>query len=520
MTTSSPGPVPSGSVPSGSVPSGSVPSGSASAVPGEPARRAARPAPARFLRRLRRAGDGLVRGLRGATRPAAVAGAARWAHGLGGGPVPRAAAQRRSRVQGTRAARSRRSAVLPAHPAAGPDRGLGRRVARPGSVAAVGGPGPRRRPRAAVVPAPGAGRPRALRRARAPAGQAGARLRRAGRRGAGGEPGGAPAGERPGLAAGGRDGDPGRRRRHHRRDAAGLPGRPRSGRSRRYGSCRPCRRNHTGNAEEYPNGCRKNYALLHLPRSGSLELQICCRTVISDTVGGAPSGTRTGLSGGTTDGCSEVELPLPSVLRCPPRERARSPSGDCRDRPERRGPGSLPGTRRREGRAVGALRPQDRRDGGGTVPRAQPPPAQELPARRDHRPRLRTRRARRGVRAGLLLRPGRGDRQARVTPAPLARPAPHHRTPLDGAGGPRRRRPDDAARRAPGRRGRPTGSPRRAGGRPTTRARPRQRLGRHGRPGRRHRERPRGPTSRTTRISTTSTGRAGSSAARCTPRTR
>ncbi len=63
--------------------------------------------------------------------------------------------------------------------------GRGRRVARPGSVAAVGGPGPRRRPRAAVVPAPGAGRSRAVRRARAPAGQAGARLRRAGRRGSG-----------------------------------------------------------------------------------------------------------------------------------------------------------------------------------------------------------------------------------------------------------------------------------------------------------------------------------------------
>ena len=83
--------------------------------------------------------------------------------------------------------------------------GAARRVARPGSVAAVGGPGPRRRPRAAVVPAPGAGRSRAVRRARAPAGQASARLRRAGRRGAGGEPGGAPAGGRSGLAAGGRD---------------------------------------------------------------------------------------------------------------------------------------------------------------------------------------------------------------------------------------------------------------------------------------------------------------------------
>ena len=40
--------------------------------------------------------------------------------------------------------------------------------------------------------------------------------------------------------------------------------------------------------------------------------------------------------------------------------------------------------------------------------------------------------------------------------------------------------------------------------------------GRYGHPGRRHRERPR----RTTRISTTSTAPAGSSAARCTPRTR
>ena len=51
---------------------------------------------------------------------------------------------------------------------------------------------------------------------------------------------------------------------------------------------------------------------------------------------------------------------------------------------------------------------------------------------------------------------------------------------------------------------------------PTTHARSRQRLGRYGRP------RPSTPrtTSRTTRISTTSTARAGSSAARCTPRTR
>ena len=104
---------------------------------------------------------------------------------LGRGPVPRAAAQRRSRVQGTRAARPRRPTVLPAHSAAGPDGGRGRRVARPGSVAAVGGPGPRRRPRAAAVPAPGAGRSRAVRRARAPAGQASARLGRAGRRGSG-----------------------------------------------------------------------------------------------------------------------------------------------------------------------------------------------------------------------------------------------------------------------------------------------------------------------------------------------
>ena len=428
---------------------------------------------------------------------------------------------RRSRVQGARAARPRRPAVRPARPAAGPDRGLGATVwlvpapSRPAAARARGGDHVLRLCRHLAR-----GRPRAASRTRAAAGQAGARLGRAGRRGAGGEPGGAAAGERPGLAAGGRDGDPRRRRRHHRRDAAGLPGRPRSGRSRRYGGCRPCRRDHThtGNAVKYPDGCRKNYALSHLHRSGSLEPQICCRTVISDTVGGAPSGTRTGLSGGTTDGCSEVELPLPSVLRCPPRERARSPSGDCRDRPERRGPGSLPGARRREGRAVGALRPQDRRDGGGAVPRAQPPPAQELPARRDHRPRLRTGRPRRGVRAGLLLRAGRGDRQARVTPAPLARPAPHHRAPLDGAGGPRRRRPDDAARRAR-RTSRSTYPvPRDAlEADPTTRARPRRRLGRHRPP---RPSTPRRRRSRTTRISTTSTGRAGSSAARCTPRTR
>ena len=83
--------------------------------------------------------------------------------------------------------------------------------------------------------------------------------------------------------------------------------------------------------------------------------------------------------------------------------------------------------------------------------------------------------------------------------------------------GPRWRRPDDAARRARGRRGRPTGSPRRAGGRPTTHARSRQRLGRLRPP------RPSTPADDDLADDKDLDDEyrpAGSSAARCTPRTR
>ena len=468
-------------------------------------------------------GTGLVRRLRGAARPAAVAGAARWAAGRGGGPVPRAAAQRRSRVQGARAARPRRSAGLPARPAAGPDRRarptcgssrLRRGRPRPGPAAATTCCGCAGSWRGAI--------PGLRRRARARAGQAGARLGRAGRRGAGGEPGRAAAGERPGLAAGGRDGDPRRRRRHHRGDAAGLPGAPSLGPVAHVTAAVVLADATTRETiEKYPNGCRKNYALSHLPRSGSLELQICCRTVISDTVGGAPSGTRTGLSGGTTDGCSEVELPLPSVLRRPPRERARSPSGDCRHRPERRGPGTLPGTRRREGRAVGALRPQDRRDWrwscstSATAVSSRTASASRSPA--------------------VAADPSRVPRRARRTSTPPStRRSPSSRRACGarttGAGSPpaarrcwwaaaaaarrccsTRPRTSRSTYRFPATRWRPTHHPRAT----SSTAR------RHGlpRPSARRRDDPR-TTSRTTRISTTSTGRAGSSAARCTPRTR
>ena len=270
------------------------------------------------------------------------------------------------------------------------------------------------------------------------------------------------------------------------------------------------------NIKKYPIGCRKNYALSHLPRSGSLEPQICCRTVISDTVGGAPSGTRTGLSGGTTDGCSEVELPsCPSSDARPVRERGVRVeivvTGRNVEVPDHFRVHVAEKVERLErydhkivGLEVELFHERNRRQlkncqrveitgrGCGPVARAEAC-AQDFYSALD------------AAIAKLEARLRRSHDRRRITA--------RRSTVLVGRGGGGQ---TTAARRAGGRRGRPTGSPRRAGGRARPlHARPRQRLGR--RP-----PRPSTPrtTSRTTRISTTSTGRAGSSAARCTPRTR
>ena len=184
-------------------------------------------------------------------------------------------------------------------------------------------PGRRRRAPAAVTtcsgwPALARGRRRAAGGAGAAARSSGARLGRAGRRGARREPRRA--------APRGRAGIPPALRRWSSSTTSSRPGRrcvpagppswARSATLRRRSSwpMRPHRQHH-----EIPDlGAGINYVLSHLHRSGSLELQICCRTVISDTVGGAPSGTRTGLPGGTTVGCSpksssrRVRPPIPA----------------------------------------------------------------------------------------------------------------------------------------------------------------------------------------------------------------
>ena len=126
--------------------------------------------------------------------------------------------------------------------------------------------------------------------------------------------------------------------------------------------------------------------------------------------------------------------PRSCLQRQPDAESEGSLRGDRCHRPERRGPGSFPGPCRREGRSPGTLRPQDRRTGGGAVPRTQPPTAQELPARRADRPRLRTRRPGRGLRPGLLRGARRRGGQARGPVAALARPAPGHRSADQGHG--------------------------------------------------------------------------------------
>ena len=134
----------------------------------------------------------------------------------------------------------------------------------------------------------------------------------------------------------------------------------------------------------------KTTSLAHCPYTGSLEPQICCRTVMHDTVGSPSTAARAeaGLPGGTHPPmCPGDEASRRSSCNANPRRERGSPSGDRRHRPERRGPGSFPGARRREGRPIGAVRPQDRRTGGGAVPRAQPSPAEELSAGRDHRSR-------------------------------------------------------------------------------------------------------------------------------------
>ena len=201
-----------------------------------------------------------------------------------------------------------------------------------------------RRPRAPAVPAPVPRRSPAARRTRTAAGQAGARLGRAGRRGTRGEPRGAAPGRRPGVASGGRGGAPRRRRRDHRRDAAGLPRRPRPCRSCRYGGDRARRCDHPESLKKYPSRSAKKLrtvALAPIRVTRTSDLLPDCDERYGRR---APSGTRSGLSGGTP-----TVAPKSSRRRVRPpmpRERARSTSGDCHHRPERRGPGSLPGARR------------------------------------------------------------------------------------------------------------------------------------------------------------------------------
>src|SRR5690606_28450876 len=98
--------------------------------------------------------------------------------------------------------------------------------------------------------------------------------------------------------------------------------------------------------------------------------------------------------------------------------------------------------------------------------RAQSAPAGQLPASGDHLRLSRTRGARRGDRAGLLLRAGRGRHQAHHPAAPGGRPPPDRPAPAGAAGGGRRR---GSARRGggAGRAGDPGGDRlggRRAGG--------------------------------------------------------
>ena len=84
-----------------------------------------------------------------------------------------------------------------------------------------------------------------------------------------------------------------------------------------------------------------------------------------------------------------------------------------RQGPQRRDPRPLPHLRLRETVPPGTIRPHHLPLRRRTRPRAQPAPAQELSARRDHRARPRARRAGRGLRRQLLRRPGVGGLQTR-----------------------------------------------------------------------------------------------------------
>ena len=205
-----------------------------------------------------------------------------------GRPLPRAAAHGRARVQGAGAAGPGRPAGRAALPrsrpaAAGPAHGVaGARAVRAGR----GGPRPGRRPRAAAVPAP---RPRRSPAAGGPGAGAGRRARDsvgldaaarvanlAGRLRV--RAGGATAGGQRRCSSSTTSSPPARRCAR-----AGAPSGARPGTLRRPSSS-PTR--HAVNIKKYPIGRQKNYSLSHLHRSGSLDPQICCRTVISDTVGG------------------------------------------------------------------------------------------------------------------------------------------------------------------------------------------------------------------------------------------
>ena len=93
-----------------------------------------------------------------------------------------------------------------------------------------------------------------------------------------------------------------------------------------------------------------------------------------------------------------------------------------RQGPQRRDSRPLPRLRLGEAGPPGTVRPHHLPVRRRTGPREEPAPTQELPARRDHRARPRTRGSRRSLRRQLLRRSGVGGRQAREPAAPQQGP--------------------------------------------------------------------------------------------------
>ena len=265
-----------------------------------------------------RARAGVVCRLRRTARPAPVADAARWPAGRGGRPVPRPP-HGGARVQGARAAGPRRSAgrgcSCPRSPRPRVRRRRGWCPHRPGR--------PQRAPAVATtcpaVRAPGPRRRRDGCRRRC--GSVGGRATRSGwtpRRCC--RPCRAAPRRRPGTASRAGDGDHRRRRRHHRGDAAGVPGRPREREPRRYGGDRPGRCDHPDNIKKYPVGCREKLrTVATCTDQGHSNLQICCRTVMSDRSWCSVSERERACQERPPTVAPRSRAPVVFVLRYPPR---------------------------------------------------------------------------------------------------------------------------------------------------------------------------------------------------------